>query len=214
MALGAELLALGGASRQRRGRPRGDASARSTSGAAAEKFERMVARSAARPISIASARALLPAAPIVVAAAPRARSALSSAIDARAVGLAVVELGGGRARAADPIDPAVGLTELAGLGAEVSADAPLALVHARDEAQAARGSPALAAPPIASATRRRRTPIPWSSALRRIGGMSILVAVTGWDPSPWIAALQAAAAGRTRFVTPERWPTAPRSATR
>ena len=45
--------------------------------------------------------------------------------------------GGGRARAADTIDPAVGLTRLAGIGAGVSADAPLALVHARDEASAA-----------------------------------------------------------------------------
>ena len=40
-------------------------------------------------------------------------------IDVRAIGLAVVELGGGRARAADSIDPAVGLTELAAIGAEV-----------------------------------------------------------------------------------------------
>ena len=34
------------------------------------------------------------------------------AIDAREIGLAVVELGGGRARATDAIDPAVGLTRL------------------------------------------------------------------------------------------------------
>ena len=43
---------------------------------------------------------------------------------------------GGRARATDAIDSAVGFTQLAVLGAEVSADAPLALVHARDEARA------------------------------------------------------------------------------
>ena len=61
-------------------------------------------------------------------------------IDAREVGLAVVELGGGRTRASDAIDPAVGLTRLAGIGAEVSADAPLALVHARNEASAAAAS--------------------------------------------------------------------------
>ena len=52
-------------------------------------------------------------------------------IDVRAVGLAVVELGGGRARASDAIDPSVGLTELAPIGAEVGPDAPLARVHAR-----------------------------------------------------------------------------------
>ena len=61
------------------------------------------------------------------------------AIDSRAVGLVVVELGGGRARAADMIDPSVGLTELRPIGAEVGPDAPLARVHARsaDEAEAA-----------------------------------------------------------------------------
>ena len=62
-----------------------------------------------------------------------------TAIDVRAVGLAVVELGGGRARASDAIDPSVGFTELAPLGAEVGPDAPLARVHARsaDDAEAA-----------------------------------------------------------------------------
>ncbi len=67
------------------------------------------------------------------------RSGVVVAIDSRAVGLAVVELGGGRARAADTVDPSVGLTELQPIGAEVGPDAPLARVHARsaDEAEAA-----------------------------------------------------------------------------
>jgi thymidine phosphorylase len=54
----------------------------------------------------------------------------------RAVGLAVVELGGGRSRAADEVDPAVGLTELAPIGAEVGPGAPIARVHARSPDQA------------------------------------------------------------------------------
>ncbi len=57
-----------------------------------------------------------------------------AAIDTRGVGLAVVALGGGRMRAEDRIDPAVGITGLAGLGETVSADVPLGMVHARDEA--------------------------------------------------------------------------------
>jgi thymidine phosphorylase len=123
-------------------------------GAAAERFERMVAALGGPVDFLAKARALLPAAPVVVAAAPE-RAGFVLSIDAREVGLAVVELGGGRARAADTIDPAVGLTRLAGIGAEVSADAPLALVHARDEASAAAASRRLgdayhigAAPPV------------------------------------------------------------------
>ncbi len=57
-------------------------------------------------------------------------------VDNRGLGLAVVSLGGGRTRAADAIDPVVGLTGLAGLGAQVVKGQPLAMVHARDEATA------------------------------------------------------------------------------
>ena len=70
------------------------------------------------------------------AAAP-SRAGIVVEIDAREVGLAVVELGGGRRLASDAIDHSVGLTELAGLGAQVGADAPLALVHAHTDAAAA-----------------------------------------------------------------------------
>jgi thymidine phosphorylase len=87
---------------------------------------------------VSRAHAALPRAPVLVEATPATRGFVAS-IDVRAVGLAVVELGGGRSRAADEIDPAVGLTELAPIGAEVGPDAPLARVHARsaDKAEAA-----------------------------------------------------------------------------
>jgi thymidine phosphorylase len=104
------------------------------SGAAAERFERMVFSLGGPVDFIAKANQHLPRAPIV-RAAPSPRAGVVEAIDARAIGLAVVEFGGGRRSAADTIDPAVGFTELAGLGAEVGAGAPLALVHARSEAQ-------------------------------------------------------------------------------
>lgn len=134
LALGAELLALGGlAPDVAAGRVALERAL--ASGAAAERFERMVAALGGPADFLRRASALLPAAPIARPAAPE-RPGYVEAIDARAVGLAVVELGGGRARASDAIDPAVGLTRLAGLGAEVSAEAPLALVHARDEARA------------------------------------------------------------------------------
>jgi thymidine phosphorylase len=45
-----------------------------------------------------------------------------------------VALGGGRSRVQDPIDPAVGLSDVAGLGTPVDAGGrPLAIVHARNE---------------------------------------------------------------------------------
>jgi thymidine phosphorylase len=51
--------------------------------------------------------------------------------------MAVVALGGGRTRPQDPVDHAVGLTELAGLGEQVDGDRPLGVIHARTETAAA-----------------------------------------------------------------------------
>jgi thymidine phosphorylase len=63
------------------------------------------------------------------------------AIDSRALGVAVVTMGGGRTRAADPIDHAVGLTDCLQIGAHGCGDMvrrgdALAMVHARSDAQA------------------------------------------------------------------------------
>ncbi|HLW89746.1 MAG TPA: thymidine phosphorylase [Roseiarcus sp.] len=142
-ALGGQLLALGGLVEDA---AEGEAEMEESlaSGAAAERFERMVAALGGPRDFLKKARSLLPKAPHI-APAPAPRRGFVEAIDARAVGMAVVALGGGRARAADTIDPAVGLTDLAGLGAEVGPDLPLAFIHARDDAQAATASAALAA---------------------------------------------------------------------
>ena len=48
-------------------------------------------------------------------------------------------------RAAAPIDHSVGFTALAGLGATVGKDAPLAMVHAKDESAAVRAEKSLRA---------------------------------------------------------------------
>jgi len=57
-------------------------------------------------------------------------------IDTRALGLAVVGLGGGRRRAEDDVDYSVGLSGIAGVGDEVGGESPLATVHAADSAAA------------------------------------------------------------------------------
>ena len=134
LALGAELLALSGLAP---GVEAGTAKLQRTldSGAAAERFERMVAGLGGPKDFLSKAHEALPRAAVLVDAAP-ARRGFVVAIDCREVGLAVVELGGGRARASDAIDPAVGLTGLAAIGAEVGPDAPLARVHARTEREA------------------------------------------------------------------------------
>ncbi|WEM41826.1 thymidine phosphorylase [Photobacterium sp. DA100] len=57
------------------------------------------------------------------------------AMDTRALGMAVVGMGGGRRVATDTIDYAVGLSDMIRLGDEANADKPLAVIHARNEAQ-------------------------------------------------------------------------------
>jgi thymidine phosphorylase len=137
IALGAELLALSGLANDP---DAGAAALRRTleTGAAAERFERMVAALGGPKDFISRSHGALPQAPVVIDATPEMRGFVTN-IDVRAVGLAVVKLGGGRSRAADEIDPAVGLTELARIGVEVGPHSPLARVHARsaDKAEAA-----------------------------------------------------------------------------
>jgi thymidine phosphorylase len=74
----------------------------------------------------------LPVAPIVRPVAASGDGAVA-AVNARALGLAIIALGGGRTRPDDQIDHAVGLTELARIGEPVGAERPLCLVYARDD---------------------------------------------------------------------------------
>ncbi len=114
------------------------------SGAAAERFARMVAALGGPADLFERIDAHLAPAPVVRPAFP-GRAGTVAAIDVRAVGFAVVALGGGRTRADQAIDPAVGLTEVAAIGETVGPDRPLALVHARDPATAEAAIGALAA---------------------------------------------------------------------
>ena len=99
--------------------------------------------SAAPPISLEAPDRHLPQAPVTLAAEP-AEEGTVSAVDVRAVGLAVVALGGGRTREDDPVDHAVGLTDVAAPGEQVAPGGrPLAMVHAKDEESARRATEAL-----------------------------------------------------------------------
>ncbi|HEX4858694.1 MAG TPA: thymidine phosphorylase, partial [Usitatibacteraceae bacterium] len=105
------------------------------SGAAAERFARMVAAHGGPSGLLESPAKHLQSTGIARPVAARARGWIE-AIDTRALGLAVVGLGGGRRSAADRVDLAVGLTGFAELGAPIEAGEPLAMVHARTESQA------------------------------------------------------------------------------
>ncbi|MEZ8193437.1 MULTISPECIES: thymidine phosphorylase [Vibrio] len=62
-------------------------------------------------------------------------SGIVSAMDTRAIGMAVVGMGGGRRVATDSIDYAVGFDGFIRLGETASSDKPLAIIHARTEEQ-------------------------------------------------------------------------------
>jgi thymidine phosphorylase len=103
------------------------------SGAAAERFGRMVAELGGPADFMERPGEHLAAAPLVRPVEPE-RAGVVQAMDCRAVGLVVTGLGGNRAKESDVIDPPVGLSQIAGVGANVGPDRPLAVVHARDQA--------------------------------------------------------------------------------
>jgi thymidine phosphorylase len=132
LALGAEMLLLG------RLAPdldlaRAKIASAIAGGAAAERFGRIAAALGGPADLVEKPERHLAAAPLV-AAVPPERPGIVTGVDTRELGLAVVALGGGRSRADQNIDPAVGLSQMAGIGSWVGPDRPLALVHARDEA--------------------------------------------------------------------------------
>jgi thymidine phosphorylase len=105
------------------------------SGAAAEKFAQMVAALGGPSDFMARMDDHLTPAPIVRDVFAPAAGTVSG-IDTRAVGMAVVALGGGRTDPAAKIDHAVGFDRLAGLGAALDTKTTIARLHARDEASA------------------------------------------------------------------------------
>ncbi|MBV9604648.1 MAG: thymidine phosphorylase [Solirubrobacterales bacterium] len=144
LALCAELLVLGAAyddvDDARRAAERA-----LRSGAAAERFAAMTAELGGPADLIEAPSRHLPSAPVIQPIEPSVSGAVS-AIDVRAVGIAIVNLGGGRAREDDVVDHSVGLTEVAALGERVEPGGrPLALLHARDEDSARRAADAVRA---------------------------------------------------------------------
>ena len=102
------------------------------SGAAAERFAAMVAGLGGPADLLERPGAHLPRAAVqkIVHAE---RPGQLSAINTRALGLAVVQLGGGRTTPGAAIDPSVGLAGIAELGDIVEAGEPLAVVHAASD---------------------------------------------------------------------------------
>jgi thymidine phosphorylase len=133
IALAGELLALGGlADNAEAGANKAEAALES--GKAAEIFGRMAA-ALGGPADLMENPAHLQPAPVVKPCFAASRGTITR-IDARAIGVAVVSLGGGRRRAEDKIDHRVGFSEVLGLGEQAGPDRPLALVHAASDSAA------------------------------------------------------------------------------
>lgn len=112
-----------------------------TSGAAAERFGVMVAELGGPADLIDRHAELLPVAPVSApVAAPQ--SGYLRAVDTRAVGNAIIELGGGRRALDDTLDLAAGFTQIVPVGTALKAGDPLAVVHAVSN-EAARTAAAL-----------------------------------------------------------------------
>lgn len=130
-ALASELLVLGGLVASR---SEGNEKVQNLleSGQAAEHFARMVAGQGGPPDLLDRPGKYLPSAAIsrpVFLDMP----GVVTCMDTQSIGYAVVYLGGGRRRAKDIIDPAVGLENLCTLGQQLDAHTPLATIHAACE---------------------------------------------------------------------------------
>ena len=134
VSLGGELLFIGGIvdsaedGRARIRKARKD-------GSAAEYFAKMVQALGGPTDLIEHSDHHLEKAAVVVPVIPK-QSGYIVKMDARQIGLALVKLGGGRTRADQKIDYAVGFENFAELNDYVSQQQPIALVHARTNSEA------------------------------------------------------------------------------
>jgi pyrimidine-nucleoside phosphorylase len=135
IALGAEMLVLAGAA--------ADSSAGAVriaraldDGTALERFRRIVAAQGGDSRVCDDPARVLPRAP-ETSEVVASHAGVIVAVDAEAVGNAVVVLGGGRRKKEDSVDPGVGVSMKVRLGEAVEAGQPLALVHHRGGALAA-----------------------------------------------------------------------------
>ena len=100
------------------------------SGRAAEIFDDMVAMLGGPADFVSSYEAYLDRAPVV---RPVHAKGIVSAVNARAVGNALIELGGGRHVVGQSLDLSVGFSSVAAIGTELDQSTPLAVVHAATE---------------------------------------------------------------------------------
>jgi pyrimidine-nucleoside phosphorylase len=117
------------------GEGRGRAAQALDSGEALETFRAMIAAQAGDPRVVDDPGGVLPQAPVVRTVTAPSSGFLAS-VDAEALGRASGDLGAGRKRKGDPIDPAVGIVFLPKVGDAIEAGQDLGRIHARTEPDA------------------------------------------------------------------------------
>ena len=111
------------------------------SGAALELFKKLGREQGAdlklldAPESLLRAKYVIPVFPLPAADSNDQRSRFVQSIDVHALGVSIIQLGGGRKLVTDQIDPWVGLTDLKRVGSTVADDEPVAFVHANDKSK-------------------------------------------------------------------------------
>jgi pyrimidine-nucleoside phosphorylase len=129
--LGVEMLMLGGFSGGR-GEARATLEKLIRTGAAAEHFRKIISAQGGDP-RVVDDPGLLPQAKAVEIYAATRRGFIA-AVEPRTIGKAIIDMGGGRSRMEDPVDPSVGLVITAKPGDWVEAGEPLGTIFARDRA--------------------------------------------------------------------------------
>jgi thymidine phosphorylase len=141
LALCVEMLVTAGIESDR-DRALGRCESAVTNGRAAEVFDAMCAALGGPKDFVANSWKHLPAAPVTE---PVLADGYLAAVDVRAVGNAIIELGGGRRRVGDALDLSVGFSDVAPIGTRLDRERPLAIVHAASPDDAARAAERLRA---------------------------------------------------------------------
>jgi thymidine phosphorylase len=134
LSLCAEMVLVGGLETDRDAARR-RCEATLNNGSAAEVFGRMTAALGGPVDFVEHFDTYLAKAPVVREVHAEG---IVTAVDTRAVGNAIIELGGGRRRVGEKLDLSVGFSNIAPIGAEVGSERPLAVVHAASEEDADR----------------------------------------------------------------------------
>jgi pyrimidine-nucleoside phosphorylase len=128
-ALGVEMLLLGGFAGGR-GEARATLEKLIRTGAAAEVFRKIIAAQGGDPRVVDDPGILPQAKAVEIYMAPR--RGFIAAVEPRAIGRAIIDMGGGRSKMEDEVDPSVGLVITAKPGDWVEAGEPLGTIFAAD----------------------------------------------------------------------------------